>query len=121
MIDINGLYFFYYFSLYGMRKFYNWDLNVILVFFGLFELNIYEKFKNVKDIYFFIGGYRYDGLKFYIDFEDGKVYFCKCRDVLFFLVWDLFEDMFLFEFKRIFIFYDDRGRMFVLSEKILLI
>lgn len=66
---------------------------------------------------FFIGGYRYDGSKLYIDSEDGKVHFCKRRDASSLLAWDSFEDMLLSESKRIFTLYDDRGRMLVPSEK----
>ena len=76
-----------------------------------------KKPKNAKDTYFFIGGYRYDGSKLYIDSEDGKVHFCKRRDASSLLAWDSFEDMLLSESKRIFTLYDDRGRMLVPSEK----
>lgn len=68
---------------------------------------------------FFIGGYRYDGSKLYIDSEDGKVHFCKRRDASSLLAWDSFEDMLLSESKRIFTLYDDRGRMLAPSEKTL--
>lgn len=119
MTDTNGLHLFHHFSLYGMRKSYNRDLNATPAPFGLLKPNIYEKPKNAKDTYFFIGGYRYDGSKLYIDSEDGKVHFCKRRDASSLLAWDSFEDMLLSESKRIFTLYDDRGRMLVPSEKTL--
>lgn len=119
MTDTNGLHLFHHFSLYGIRKSYNRDLNATPEPFGLLEPNIYEKPKNAKDTYFFIGGYRYDGSKLYIDSEDGKVHFCKRRDASSLLAWDSFEDMLLSESKRIFTLYDDRGRMLAPSEKTL--
>ena len=43
MTDTNGLHLFHHFSLYGIRKSYNRDLNATPEPFGLLEPNIYEK------------------------------------------------------------------------------
>ena len=119
MTDSNGLHLFFHFSLYGMRKSYNRNPNATPEPYGLIESNIYEKPKNAKDTYFFIGGYRYDGSKLYIDSENGKVHFCKSRDATSLLSWDSFEDMLISESQRLFTLYDDRGRMLVSREKTL--
>lgn len=117
MTDSNGLHLFFHFSLYGMRKSYNRNPNATPEPYGLIEPNIYERPKNAKDTYFFIGGYRYDGSKLYIDSENGKVHFCKSRDATSLLSWDSFEDMLISESQRLFTLYDDRGRMLVSREK----
>lgn len=119
MTDSNGLHLFFHFSLYGMRKSYNRNPNATPEPYGLIEPNIYERPKNAKDTYFFIGGYRYDGSKLYIDSENGKVHFCKSRDATSLLSWDSFEDMLISESQRLFTLYDDRGRMLVSREKTL--
>ena len=74
-----------------MRKSYNRNPNATPEPYGLIESNIYERPKNAKDTYFFIGGYRYDGSKLYIDSENGKVHFCKSRDATSLLSWILLK------------------------------
>lgn len=119
MTDSNGLHFFFHFSLYGMRKSYNRNPNATPEPYGLIEPNIYERPKNAKDTYFFIGGYRYDGSMLYIDSENGTVHFCKRRDATSLLSWDSFEDMLMSESQRLSTLYDDRGRILVSKEKTL--
>lgn len=65
------------FCLYGFMGKINRQIGATPQPFSLSLLNIYERPKNSKDTFFFIGGYDYDGSKLYIDKLTGEVHYCK--------------------------------------------
>lgn len=115
----NGLCLFLYFNLYGHISSLDRSPDAPPQAFPLDIPNIYERPKNSKDSYFYIGGYRYDGSKLYIDELTGKVHYCKRRDATSLFSWDSFDEMLLSETKRLFKLFDDKGIMLVSSNETL--
>ena len=110
--ESNGLILFMgYCSLYGYIRCIDRSSNSIPQPFPIDVPNVYEKPKNSKDSYFFIGGYRYDGSKLYIDKLTGKVHYCKRRDATSLYCWDSFEDMLISEIPRILSLFDEKGKL----------
>ncbi len=116
----NGLRFFVTcFSLYGLRKQIGRDDEAMAQPFSLSDTNVWEKPKNAKPEYFFIGGYGYDGSKLYIDKITNKVHYCARRDTTSLKEWNNFEEMMISETERIFKLFDDKGVRLVTSKETL--
>ncbi len=97
------------FSLDGLRNMNSRSDDFIVQPFSIKISNIFERPKNSRDEYFFIGGYKLDGSKLYIDTTTGKVHYCKKTDATSLYSWNSFEDMFIAETKRIFSLFDKNG------------
>ena len=98
------------FSLEGYRKHYRRDESAILQPFALDISNVYERPKNAKDSYFFIGSYDWDGSTLYIDTDTNHVHLCKREDATSLYEWNSFEEMLSSEIDRIFSLFTDDGR-----------
>ncbi|SEQ92889.1 SMI1 / KNR4 family (SUKH-1) [Treponema bryantii] len=106
----NGLnIFFGTFSLEGYRKHYRRDESAILQPFALDISNVYERPKNAKENYFFIGSYDWDGSTLYIDTETNHVHLCKREDATSIYEWNSFEEMLSSEIDRIFSLFTEDG------------
>jgi len=103
----------------GLRKSYCRSLDATPEPFSLSELNRFERPKNAKESYFFIGGYDSDLSKLYINSDDGTVHFCKRWDATSLLQWNSFEEMILSETRRLLTLHSDRGEALVSHEKTL--
>jgi hypothetical protein len=103
----------------GLRKSYCRNLDATPEPFSLSELNRFERPKNAKESYFFIGGYDSDLSKLYINSDDGTVHFCKRWDATSLLKWNSFEEMILLETRRLLTLHNDRGELIVPHEKTL--
>jgi hypothetical protein len=108
--DSNGLSMFVSkFSLYGMRKEIGRTIEASRQPFSLTTPNTIERPKNAKENHFFIGGYKWDGSKLYIDKETGKVHYCGRWDATSLYEWNSFQEMLVSEAKRITNLFDDKG------------
>lgn len=107
------------FCLYGFVGKINRQIGAAPQPFSLSLLNIYERPKNSKDTFFFIGGYDYDGSKLYIDKQTGEVHYCKKNDSASLYCWKNFEDMLSSEIKRLSSLFDDNGKIKIPYEKTL--
>lgn len=105
--------------LYGLRKSYSRSPDAIPEPFSLSELNRFERPKNAKESFFFVGGYNNDLSKLYINTEDGTVHFCKRYDATSLFNWNSFEEMILSETRRLLTLHSDRGEILVPHEKTL--
>ena len=103
----------------GLRKQIGRDEEAAAQPFSLSDINVWEKPKNAKPEYFFIGGYGYDGSKLYIDKNTNKVHYCARRDATSLKEWDNFEEMIISETERIFKLFDDKGVRLVTSKETL--
>jgi hypothetical protein len=65
------------FSLYGLRKNNNREIDADRQPYSVITPNIFERPKNAKSNFFFIGGYNWDGSHLYIDIETNIVHYCK--------------------------------------------
>ncbi|WP_191018269.1 SMI1/KNR4 family protein [Treponema zioleckii] len=107
----NGLHLFYgTFSLEGYRKHYRRDESAILQPFALDISNVYERPKNAKPTYFFMGFYDWDGSELYLDTETNHVHLCKRADATSLFEWNSFEEMLNSEIDRLFSLFTDDGR-----------
>lgn len=97
------------FSLYGMRKELGRTVEASRQPFSLITPNTIEKPKNAKQNYFFIGSYKWDGSKLYIDNETGKVHYCDRWDATSLYEWNSFQEMLVSEVKRITSLFDEKG------------
>ena len=108
----NGLILFCgYFSLYGYVKKLDRRIGAIPQPFPLDIPNLYERPANSKSSYLFIGGYRYDGSKLYIDTSTGKVHYSKRNDATSLYCWDSFDEMIESEIPRIISLFDKSGEV----------
>lgn len=116
----NGLnYFVDRLSLDGLRKQIGRDEEAASQPFSLSDTNVWERPKNAKPDFFFIGGYGYDGSKLYIDKNTNKVHYCARRDATSLKEWDSFENMIISEIERIFKLFDEKGVLLVTSKETL--
>lgn len=116
----NGLSFFVgCFSLDGLRKQIGRDEEAAAQPFSLSDTNVWERPKNAKPEYFFIGGYGYDASKIYIDKNTNKVHYCDRRDATSLFQWNSFEEMMISETERIFKLFDDKGLLLVTKKETL--
>lgn len=97
------------FTLYGLRKDIGRSIEESRQPFSILTTNLQERPKKAKDSYFFIGGYKWDGSKLYIDKETGKVHYCDRWDATSLYEWNSFEEMIVSEVKRITNLFDDKG------------
>lgn len=97
------------FSLYGMRKELGRTIEASRQPFSLITPNTIEKPKNAKANHFFIGSYKWDGSKLYIDNETGKVHYCDRWDATSLYEWNSFAEMLVSEVKRITSLFDEKG------------
>ncbi len=100
------------FCLYGLRKQIGRGIEASRQPYSLITPNIFEKPKNSKENYFFIGGYNWDGSHLYIDKETKCVHFCKRWDATSLFMWCSFEDMLYSEISRIYLLFDENGKEF---------
>lgn len=107
----NGLnYFLGTFSLDGYRTNYKRILEeAIQQPFDILTPNTYERPRNAKPEYFFIGSYRWDGSQLYINTLDNHVYFCGRYDATPLKEWNSFEEMLVSETKRILTLFNENG------------
>ncbi|MCR5567855.1 MAG: SMI1/KNR4 family protein [Paludibacteraceae bacterium] len=109
----NGLIFqFGSFYLYGLVTSFNRNIDSRQPF-DIFLPNIDERalYNNVKENYFFIGGYSDDGSQLCIDVLTNKVHLCSEDDATSLLSWDNFDDMLISELTRLYALYSDDGRI----------
>lgn len=97
------------FSLYGLRKELGRTIEASRQPFSIITPNTIEKPKNSKESYFFIGSYKWDGSKLYLDKETNKVHYCDRWDATSLYEWNSFEEMIVSEVRRITNLFDDRG------------
>lgn len=97
------------FYLYGYRKVLGRGIEASRQPFSIITPNIPERPENAKANYFFIGGYKWDGSKLYIDTNTDKVHYCDRWDATSLYVWNSFEEMLLCETKRIIDLFDENG------------
>ncbi|MDD6487601.1 MAG: SMI1/KNR4 family protein [Spirochaetales bacterium] len=97
-------------SFFGYRKHYKRDETAILQPFALDIPNVYERPKNAKDTYFFMGFYDWDGSELYIDTETNHVHFCKRDDATSLYEWNSFEEMLTSEIDRLLKLFTEDGR-----------
>lgn len=107
------------FSLYGYMEKIDRRSDAIPMPFSLEMLNRYERPRNSKDSFFFIGGYNCDGSKLYIDIETGKVHYCKRNNSTSLYCWESFDAMLISEMKRLTSLFDEAGRIKVPYEQTL--
>lgn len=98
------------FALEGYRKHYKRDETALLQPFALDISNVFERPKNAKDTYFFMGFYDWDGSELYIDTETNHVHFCKRDDATSLYEWNSFEEMLTSEIDRLLKLFTEDGR-----------
>ena len=99
------------FSLYGLRKDLGRTIEASRQPYSPDVANIYERPKNAKTSYFFIGGYKWDGSKLYIDTETNLVHFSDRWDATSLYKWNSFEEMLVSEIKRLVQLFDAEGKI----------
>jgi len=97
------------FYLYGLRKQLGRSIEASRQPFSLDIPNVDERPANAKPNHFFIGGYKWDGSKLYIDKNTNKVHYCDRWDVTSLYQWKSFEEMIVSEVKRICNLFDENG------------
>lgn len=99
-------------SLFGLRKIAGRTIEASRQPYALKTPNKDERgyVENVKDSYFFIGSYKWDGSHLYIDKETEKVHFCSPDDATPLYTWDSLEDMLISELTRIYTLFTEDGR-----------
>ncbi|MDQ1161348.1 hypothetical protein QE422_001716 [Chryseobacterium sp. SORGH_AS 447] len=98
-------------SLYGFRRELTRDPKVnSRQPFSPISANLYERPSNAKDSYFFIGSYQWDGSRLYIDKDTDIVHCCERYDAKSKVQWKSFEEMLVSELKRLYTFFDEKGR-----------
>jgi hypothetical protein len=98
------------FSLDGLRGNYDRTTDGSRQPFSLITPNIYERPKNAKSNFFFIGGYNWDGSHLYIDTETNFVHYCKRWDATSLYQWSSFDEMLYSEIERIYKLFDEEGK-----------
>lgn len=97
------------FNLYGLRKQLSRGIEASRQPYSPVTANIDERPKNAKDIFFFIGGYSWDGSNIYIDKTTNKVHYCDRWDATSLFEWPSFEEMLVSEVRRICSLFDEKG------------
>ncbi len=97
------------FYLLGLRKELGRTIEASRQPYSLNTSNIDERADKAKDSYFFIGGYKWDGSKVYIDKNTNKVHYCARWDATSLYTWDSFEEMIVSEVRRITALFDSNG------------
>ncbi len=98
-------------SLDGLRTNYARDIAGAWQPFSLIEPNTYERPRDAKDSYLFIGGYGYDGSSLFVDSDSGKVYRCAQKYASeIFNVWPDFWTMLTSEVERLDGLFDAEGK-----------
>jgi hypothetical protein len=78
--------------------------------FALSTPNSYERPKNSKNSYFFIGFYSWgDGFEVYLDSNTNQVYCCNRHDATPLIEWESFEVMLTSEVERLISLHDENG------------
>ena len=74
--------------------------------------NLYERPKNAKSEYFFIGGYDWgNGSHLYIDKSNNKVYRCETDNAKPLNEWNTLNEMILSEIDRLIELHNERGEL----------
>lgn len=98
-------------SFYGLRRQLSRDPKInSRQPFSPISANIYERPDNVKESYFFIGSYQWDGPRLYIDKDTNIVHCGSPDDATSKFQWNSFEEMLLSELKRLYKLFDEEGR-----------
>ena len=99
-------------SLFGLRKIEGRSIEASRQSFALKLPNNTERcsIENVRDSYFFIGSYDWDGSRLYIDKDTEKVHLCARYDATSLLSWDSLEDMLIAELTRLYSLFTEDGR-----------
>lgn len=95
-------------SIYGMRR----PIKRSELAFEPFEIktpNLFERPRDAKSEYFFIGGYNWDGSLLFINTEDGKVYRCLRNSAKKLNQWDDLFSMLSSEIDRLKTHFDQNG------------
>ncbi len=98
------------FSLYGLRKNNSRDLISNRQPYSIETPNIFERHKNAKESYFYIGAYDWDGSLLFIDKETEKIHCCERFSAISRYEWNSLEEMIISEITRIYILFDDKGK-----------
>jgi SMI1 / KNR4 family (SUKH-1) len=98
------------FSLYGLRKDNNREIEASRQPYSLSTPNTFERPNNSKSSFFFIGGYNWDGSHIYIDKKTNIIHCCKRWDAKSLMEWDSFNEMLFCELKRIYTLFDNKGK-----------
>lgn len=98
-------------SLYGLRKIAGRTLESARQPYALKTPNKDERWcmENVKDSYFFIGSYKWDGSHIYIDKATEKVHFCAPDDATPLFTWNSLEDMLISGLTRLYCLFTEDG------------
>ena len=98
-------------SLYGLRKIAGRTLESARQPYALKTPNKDERWcmENVKDSYFFIGSYKWDGSHIYIDKKTEKVHLCAPDDATPLFTWNSLEDMLISELTRLYSLFTEDG------------
>lgn len=96
-------------NLYGYRKNYKRDISAILQPFDLDVPNKKERLRDSKKNYFFIGSYRYDGSKLYIDTETNHVHLCAKYNSTSLYEWSSLTEMLNSEIDRLYSLVNEDG------------
>ena len=97
-------------NIYGLRNNFNRGIEDVWQPFSILTPNKLERIKDSKKEYLYIGGYRYDGSKIYLDTISNKVYRCSRESSKPLNTWENFGIMLLSESKRIDLLFDENGR-----------
>jgi hypothetical protein len=97
------------FYLYGLRKELGRSIEASRQPYSIYTPNIDERPENAKESFFFIGGYRWDGSKIYIDKVTNSVHFCARWDATSLYIWNSFEEMILSETRRFTKLFNENG------------
>jgi|SRR6185437_11554521 len=97
------------FCIYGKR--YNYIRNIENSWqpFDIIAPNTFERPKNAKKNYLFIGVYSWDGSGIYLDIETGKAHYHERYDATSLFEWGSFEEMLNSEVNRIISLFDKKG------------
>ncbi|MBR6041851.1 MAG: SMI1/KNR4 family protein [Paludibacteraceae bacterium] len=100
------------FTLYGLRKILGRSIEASRQPFSLKTPNRSERnlIKNVKNSFFFIGSYSWDGSRLYIDIDTQKVHLCSRYDAKSLYEWNNLEDMIISELTRLYSYYTEDGK-----------
>lgn len=97
-------------SVYGLRESYARSGDAVWQPFAIDVPNTLERPRDAKDSALFVGGYRSDGSRVYIDTDSSRVYRCSRDTVKPLNEWPSFLEMLASEAKRLSQLFDDNGR-----------
>lgn len=98
-------------NLYGLRRSYSRTGDDVWQPFAIETPNVHERPKDALSSFFFIGGYRDDGSRVYIDATDGQVHRCPRRSAQPLNRWPSFDVMLESEATRLAGLFDRQGRL----------